>query len=323
MIVLTQSESTAVSGITAPGHSIVPRQLDATPRFIVGDQVLDDPHHAPKKSTLLAATRRDLTPQEKAALGVENLATKVSDIQVPDGTGVPAGTGIVCTGLSRLPDLTWLIGNAGGVSGASSSTWQPSWLHTSADFQTVILEVPMRPLYSASRSVQGVTMRAADGTVWVASTVDTPPSVRHLSLSGTPLSGDMTNFVGRPNGLCDDPWNDQLIVSLENSTTIQWRSYEDGSVIRSITSPVSVDHIFLLDEDILLVTGSTNNRIRAISTVDGATLALITINGADAVEGPWAERVDGQLHMWIANDAYFHQAASNRNSILGYTAALI
>lgn len=76
MIVLTKAQADAVRGESEPYHRIEPRQLDQTPRYIVGEQVLDDPRHATKRSTLAGATRRQLTPQEKASLEVEDAAER-------------------------------------------------------------------------------------------------------------------------------------------------------------------------------------------------------------------------------------------------------
>jgi hypothetical protein len=65
VIVLTQAQANAVRGITVAGHAIEPVQLDNTPRFILGEEVLSDPKHITKRANLNAAERRELTQDEK------------------------------------------------------------------------------------------------------------------------------------------------------------------------------------------------------------------------------------------------------------------
>lgn len=73
MIVLTKPQADAVRGVTVPGHALEPRELDQTPRFILGEEVLSDPFHQLKRSTLAGATRRELTLLEKTALSIESV----------------------------------------------------------------------------------------------------------------------------------------------------------------------------------------------------------------------------------------------------------
>ena len=245
----------------------------------------------------------------------------LSDTALPDGSGETTGNGFTCTGLTR-DDTTWFISNAGGTPGGLEADREPSIVLTSAaSFGVKTGEILLLPLYPDCRSAQGIAIRAADDTLWVALTIDNPPSVRHMTKAGVPLSGDMTDFPSwRPNALSDDPWRDELIVGQEGGTAIEWRSYADGSVTKTLTSPVTIDHLFLYSENLLLVTtdGTPDGKITVVDATTGAALGTITLQGSDAIEGVYASWSEGVMSVYIANDGYFHEKPSGLNSVLSY-----
>lgn len=64
MIILTQTESDAVRGETAPGYRLEPLPLANGTEWVLPEAVLDDPAHAVHHDLLAGLPRRDVAAGE-------------------------------------------------------------------------------------------------------------------------------------------------------------------------------------------------------------------------------------------------------------------
>jgi hypothetical protein len=247
-------------------------------------------------------------------------------IPLPDATGGASGEGFTCTGLSRLSDGRWVVGNDGRTD-PGDSTYQSSVVILSSDFATLEAEYMAATYVSGAQSVQGVVV-LPDDTIWFV--IKQQRQLVHISSSGM-LLGSLS-LTYEPNGLAFDTLLSALIVSQDNGTT-QWLNPDTGGLLQTKTLTNGTDHLFFDPdtgpEGALWITYGTNGNDGELAIFDIATgtkLLMsgnsddVSVSGATSIEGLY---FDPSAHMLtVMNDSYFHESISGGNNARQYSMLL-
>lgn len=244
---------------------------------------------------------------------------------LPDGAaGATASKGFTCTGLCRLPDGTWFVGNHGKALPANA-TFTPSLVHLSSDFTTLLADIPLAALYSGIGSVQGVTYDSSDGTLWFADLAN--KKIRHITTAGVPITGDEITLTYTPNGCCYVDDRDSLWINTEENDplpdVVELWSCATGT--RTSTQNLGITNHDQLTYNAatktVLLSAGANGTAGSIRIFDASTTTLRQIttftlsSDADAIEGiHWQGN-----KLFIVNDGYFHTGSPALNRALEYT----
>lgn len=245
----------------------------------------------------------------------------LSSNQLPDIPTGPVGHGFTCTGLcyDAVLDCFW-VGDDGRED-TGDSNYQPTIVQLSKDLTTVLSVIEVYNLIGSATSIQGVTIDTSDNTIWACMVLSN--KIYQFSKAGALLSGEITTGSGHANGLAYDPTLDEFWTCTDNNIY----RYDKSSVLNQTISQatlgvVPLDHLFL-DDDSRLLYGTYQ-----ISGVEGAgvlvyDLGLSRLFSRPTYLLPEAGAVEGitiaDNNLYIANDAYFHSAPSNKNEIIKYS----
>lgn len=233
---------------------------------------------------------------------------------LPDGAGGqnPSG-GFTCTGLGRLSNGNWIIGNDGRTDEADV-THDCSVVILSSDKTTIVDEWDMTPVsLVGNNSVQGVTVHT-DGTIYVAS--PQANKILHLSSTGSKL-GEIA--ATGANGLAYNPDDNQLLwKSNLNDGILHVYDLDTSSEVDTWSISLNIDHLYY-SQGALWCTDGANGTDATIFIYDTITHELIgrllNFVDAQAVEGIY---VSGNK-LTISNDGGFHAASTPaRNMLLEY-----
>jgi hypothetical protein len=240
---------------------------------------------------------------------------------LPDGASAStAGKGWTCTGLARAPDGTFYVGNHGKAQ-SGDPTFEPSIVHVSADFTTILDEILLLPLYPGIGSVQGVVYDTSDDTLWFANVLES--KVCHLTLAGA-LVGDDITCSFKPNGIAHDPTADKMWIWEEQTDGdgLESRSCVDGTVVNAEVSMAlsgSNDMLFYDDANKTLFLSHGDNGAAGNITLYSTATATLQLKASivltaevDAVEG---FVIDGN-RLYVANDSFFHPGLTDTNIIV-------
>ncbi|WP_076072089.1 hypothetical protein [Sphingomonas montana] len=272
------------------------------------------------------------------AVGVTELAiggttrTLAAARTLPDGgSGAAAGKGWTCTGLARLPDGSWLVGNDGRGSSASDPNLA-SIVHLSADMTTILHQWTTAAMGFSAGSVQGVAWEPlapgqGRGRIWFM-IVGAGQPLCHATLSedwSITATGTLAG-VTSGNGVVHDAIRDRIVVL--NGSTLTWRDKDTGaptglSATVHVTEPDHLCHD--VASDTMLVSFGANGQPGGVARLSMAAVAdygapavtaIDTLPGCDAIEGI---AIAGDA--WtLCNDAYFHPGTPALNRLLTFTA---
>ena len=215
------------------------------------------------------------------------------------------GHGWTCTGLAYDYDTnTFLVGDIGKAL-PSSSGFASQLVRMSADFETVIEQIPLYTTFSNMQDVQGVTIDTSDGTIWFCSPSEN--LIRHIDTEGTSIG---SFSVSQPTGIAYSPTDDSLWVLTYASTNNIKRISKTGTILEQYTFAYNetLDQCFLdQTRGYLYITAGANyssrNNVYLFNTSTHAQSIACTVDSY-SVEGIWI----GNNQMIIVNDGYYHSA---------------
>lgn len=228
------------------------------------------------------------------------------------------GRGWTCTGLAYDAESdTFLVGDIGkalpSVEGFASKI-----IRVTADFLTVVEQIPLYTEFPNMSDVQGLTIDTSDGTIWFCSTSE--KLIRHIKADGTSLGSFSVSDT--PTGIAYSPVDDSFWVLTYASTNNIKRMSKTGAVLEQYTFNYSetLDQCFLdPTRGYLYITAGANydsrNNIYLFNTSTHQQSIACTVDSY-SVEGIWLGDTD---QMIIVNDGYYHSAAVAVNQANFYT----
>lgn len=247
---------------------------------------------------------------------------QTSAILLPDGAGgSTAGKGFTCTGLSAKADGTWWLGNHGKALAADATSF-PSVVHLSADFTTILGEIPLASLGLAATSVQGVCYDNSDDTIWAVCPdnigAGTNSVIAHIDPAGPTLLGSWTT-PQNTEGVTIDHYG-MLLIAVPGGITRRLKSAPGTTVGPAVT--ITGGQLFA-DGTRLFVAGGTNGQNGTVTIRDNTraslpVISVITLEGYDSAEG--AVLRNGNLY--VCNDSYYHVGVPPLNRVLIYDGSI-
>lgn len=216
------------------------------------------------------------------------------------------GHGWACTGLAYdAASNTFLVGDIGKEL-PSSQGFASKLIRVSADFESVIEQIPLYTNFSNMQDVQGVTIDTSDGTIWFCSTSE--KLIRHIDSNGNSLSS--FSLPNQPTGIAYSPIDDSFWVLTYASSNNILKVSKTGTVKERYTFAYSetLDQCFLdSSRGYLYITAGANytgrNNIYLFNTQTYEQSITCTVDSY-SVEGIWI----GSDKMIIVNDGYYHDA---------------
>lgn len=319
-------------------------QQDQIAASFAGSTLTDAEHLALYNALAAFMTAVGVTdPAVTASIPATATRAQTAAVTLPDGgTGAIAGKGWTCTGLVRLSDGTYLVGNDGrGNVGDSNNA---SIIHLSADGATILHQwsVVSIGLTALQGSIQGVAYEgdaSGNGTIWFVLKPSGAGYIVKLPITaftaGTPVTFNMGD--AECNGVAIDTTRNQVLVCY-NSANATIKAYPKAgfgavsgngpAAVKTIPLQYGTDNdllVYVQAEDAVYVTvGANNSNGRAYRIkLDGSGpygLPLndseTTLTGADCIEG----LAFNGTTMMIANDAWFHAGTPALNRLLTYAA---
>jgi hypothetical protein len=217
----------------------------------------------------------------------------------------PSG-GWTCTGLDRLANGNWLVGNA-GLAQDNATPLTPSLIELSTDYQTIVNEINMTPVLG-NNTIQGVAVDT-DGSYWLASGA----GIVHVTSAGALIE----TFAISVNGLALDTTRGTAgslwyIVAAGTAIKRFDIALETTVVADQITLPAAAsipDHLHYSSNLIYLTQGTSgaNGDIYVFDATTKEQHAYIApLAQAQAIEGAY---ISGNV-LYIANDGGFHTNAT-------------
>lgn len=216
------------------------------------------------------------------------------------------GHGWTCTGLAYDADSdTFLVGDIGKEL-PSSSGFASKIIRVSADFSTVVEQIPLYTSFPNMQDVQGIAIDTSDGTIWFCSTSEN--LIRHIDAEGNSLGS--FSVSGSPTGIAYSPIDDSFwVLTYANSNNIN-RISKTGTVLEQYTFSYNdtLDQCFLdCGHGYLYIVAGANyssrNNVYLFNTDTHAQSVACTVDSY-SVEGIWI----GSDEMVIVNDGYYHSA---------------
>lgn len=239
-----------------------------------------------------------------------NIAIPTGDLSASRTIPLPDiydnGHGWTCTGLAYDADTnTFLVGDIGKEL-PSSSGFASKIIRVSADFGTVVEQIPLYTSFPNMQDVQGIAIDTSDGTIWFCSTSEN--LIRHIDAEGNSIGS--FSVSGSPTGIAYSPLDDSFWVLTYASTNNIKRMSKTGSTLEQYTFSYSdtLDQCFLDSGHgyLYIVAGanySTRNNVYLFNTDTHAQSVACTVDSY-SVEGIWI----GEDSMIIVNDGYYHSA---------------
>tara|TARA_Y100000780_G_scaffold176831_1_gene161992 strand:+ start:907 stop:2622 length:1716 start_codon:yes stop_codon:yes gene_type:complete len=242
-------------------------------------------------------------------------AQLTSSAAVPNGAQAqnPSG-GFSCTGLARLANGNWLVGNDGRAT-MSDVTFNSSLVIVSSDFSAIVDELDMASVLG-SYSIQGVCQDPNDGHYWFASSNGNV--IKKVNAS---TGAEIASFAATgANGLAYDADNDYLLYTTGSSSVLYRIDASTGASVGNIALAGADFDQICLDGDALYITtapNGVNGDVLVFDYLSGWLVGVISgLPNAQAIEGIV---IDGNT-MYIANDGGLHTEASPAESLfLTYT----
>ena len=228
--------------------------------------------------------------------------TASSVVALPDIYG--NGHGWTCTGLVYDAKTdTFLVGDIGKAL-PSSSGYASKIIRVSADFGTVIEQIPLYTSFASMQDVQGVTIDTADDTIWFCSPYE--DLMRHIDSSGNSIG---SFAVANPTGVSYSVTDDTLWVVTYDNAILHMSKAGAALASYSFAYSEALDQCFYdAKHGNLYITAGNNytttNNIYRLNTATGEQDVVCTVDSY-SVEGIWI----GADKMVIVNDGYYHSAA--------------
>lgn len=256
------------------------------------------------------------------SLITHNNINVVNEVQhyLPAGAqgGNPSG-GFTNTGLDRLGNGNWLVGNDGRTDEADPTNLA-SLVILSSDFKTIVQEIDVSGADLANGgSCQGVAV-ATDGTYWFASPGNS--KIFHVDTNGVKL-GEIDRTGTKVGGIAYDSENEALWIMNHNSGGISLISAADGTTVLATVNATGAIDMIGYDESSKVLYGSVggNNapaRIFFYDTVINQLIAAIDpVTSVEAPEGVYIENIESNAaDIFFCSDAGFHTTASPGRSLI-------
>jgi hypothetical protein len=244
-------------------------------------------------------------------------STVIDTAFLPNGAqGQNPSGGFTNTGLDRLPNGNWLVGNDGRATEAAAPN-NASLVVLSADKKTIVTELDMSGATLANGgSVQGVTV-APDGSYWFAAPSE--QKIIHVSNAGAKL-GEI-NIGAAANGCAYDDGNAAIWVSTQGSSTCRLYRASDGVVLNTIDITAAADQLSY-DEatSTLAVTFGDNGQPGSVIfynvDIDLPVAEIPSLPDAEAIEGIYIDYSIGNGEFSLCHDGGFHTNATPARSII-------
>ena len=221
----------------------------------------------------------------------------------------PSG-GWTCTGLFKLANGNWLVGNDGRTA-EGVTTFLSSVIELSFDGQTIINEFDMSSTLG-NQSLQGV-VQSNDGTYWVCGK---PDSIYNLNPSTGAVISSFTATAA--NGLAYDPVNNNLIWCNSVDPTAHIYSLNTSTELSTIDITSNPDHLCFNNGALFVTTGSNGSEgsVYIYDVVNDKFIGRVEdLPACEAIEGVHVD--DNSIT--LTNDGGFHVAAyPPRNMLLTY-----
>lgn len=299
-----QSKITESSGDVTQWRSIDNNQVFATTEL--GDPVFSvDEVSFSRSSPSMMTVRSGIT------------ATLNNTAFLPNGAqGQNPSGGFTNTGLDRLNNGNWVIGNDGRAT-ASSSPNNASIVVLSADKSTIVSELDMSGASLANGgSVQGVTV-TPDGSYWFAAPSE--QKIIHVSSAGSKLGEIPTGNAA--NGVAYDSDSSAIWVSSQGSSACNLYRASDGVIIKTIDITAAADQL-AYDETFktLAVTLGNNGQPGSVlfynTDIELIVARIPSLPDAEAIEGIYLDYSQGNGVFELCHDGGFHTNASPARSII-------
>lgn len=247
---------------------------------------------------------------------------------LPDGSAPASpGKGMAATGLVRMPDGRWYVGN--GLATRRALLFS----RMSADLGAVEAEFTSAGLGLGSDfdgSCQGMTLDASDGTIWfilkLAGAGGATTYLCHFDPATEAMVGSPIAISPSDTGVAYDPVIDELWITRDtgaNAGQLVLYSKAGTALTAAIPTPGGTDQCaYRAETGELLVTAGANGAngtvcVYARGDYGGMALRRMdTLAGADAIEGVAAAL--GAI--FVCNDAATHPGDPVLNRVLGYVA---
>jgi len=238
----------------------------------------------------------------------------LSQTGMPNGAqGENSSGGFTCTGLDRLANGNWIVGNHGMSSGADP-TQTPSIVILNPARTAIVAEFDMSGAILANGgSIQGVAV-AADGTYYVAASGAS--LILHIDTDGSKLGEIAATDV---NALAYDATRHGLWWKDDTNATLHFYDLTTSAEITENNFSVSggIDHITVTDDGYLLGTIGANGVQGIVLCYDTQTKVkvgrLIELENCQAIEGIHYDSTTKIIT--IANDGGFHTESTPPISI--------
>lgn len=213
----------------------------------------------------------------------------------------PTG-GFTCTGLFKLANGNWLVGNDGRTD-EGDATFSPSVVELSPEGDTIVNELDMSSVVG-DNSVQGV-IEANDGSYWIAS-----PNANTIYSINSSTGAEITSFAATgANGLAYNSADNVLYWCSASSSTVHVYDIDTTSEVSTLTITVSTpDQLFYKDGTLYITQGSNGDdgNVYMHDVYDDRFIGRIQdLPACQAIEGIVVE----EYTITIANDGGFHTAA--------------
>lgn len=223
----------------------------------------------------------------------------------------PSG-GFTCTGLFKLANGNWLVGNDGRTDEADT-TFSPSLVELSPNADTIINELDMSGIIG-NNSVQGV-IEANDGSYWLAS-----PNADAIYNVNSSTGALITSFAATDaNGLAYNSTDNVLYWCSAVSSTVHIYDIDTSTEIGTLTIALSAPDQLCYKDGVLYCTAGLNGENGQIVAhdvnYDKFIGRLLNLPVAQAIEGIYV----GDDSITVSNDGGFHVGAyPPRNFLLEY-----
>lgn len=250
---------------------------------------------------------------QTAAIGGN--VTFVSETELPAGaSGSVAGRGFTCTGLARLPDGKWVVGNHGKANAAAA--FAPSVVILTADMASIYAEFTIASIDPAATldSVQGVAVNST-GNILVSQKATkkiyeiTPAGelVTTLTVLAVVNALGFNSLTG--NVLYADDGNQIRNVHPTTGAAVSASKSVESGPIDKIQFDPTLNGVWYTSG-----TNGVDGKLGFFSFASQTTTHMLTLPGADAIEGCY---VSGR-NVYVCNDALYHSGASLSNAIRRY-----